>query len=142
MYRYILTLLISVTPFAQAQYIQVATANQAVTITGNITTIARYGSVVDNKWFYKAYTSKAFVVGNKEFTTNPDPSGDPSTFVLQVYQMPLASNFPPAVFIVAGKTVIVPPYTGGVTPPTPPIQSGQFVLTLNCTVTPTNIGCK
>jgi hypothetical protein len=131
--RFIIFLALLLPAAAQAQYVQVATANQTVAIAGSVTTFARYGSVADNKWFYKAYSTKTFVVGGAEFTTNPDPGADPSTFVLQVFQIPLVSNFPPPTIAVNGKVVVVPPASTSNNVIVPPLPSTTVHFTISAT---------
>lgn len=104
--------LLFVPMLAHAQYTQIANAGATVSITGNVTTFARYGSLADNKWFYKAYTTKTFIVGTAEYTTNPDPGANPSSFVLEVFQTPSVSNFAPPMILVNGQSVLIPPPTG------------------------------
>lgn len=139
MKKFLFTLLLAV-PMAHAQWTQVATAGQNVTAVGNPTTWIRYGSPADNKWVYKAYTAtKSFVVGGAEYTINPDPGANASTFVIQVFQAPLAPNVPAQTITVAGKVVTIPPASNtAVIPPTP----GTFTISATCTVTTAAITCK
>lgn len=124
---------------AQAQYTQIAKANDTVSIVGSVTTVARYGSVKDNLWFYKAYSSKMFVVNSKEFTVSPDPSADPSTFVLQVFQLPKVSNFAAPTILVNGTAVVIPPPTAVIAPAP---FSGPVTMNLTCVATDGVLNCK
>lgn len=132
-----LFMLLLAAPMAHAQWVTVAAANQTVTTIAPNTTWVRYGSMADNKWFIKAYSSpKTFVVGPKEYTTNPDPTADASTFILQVYQQPAAQTI-----TVAGAPVSILAFTGGSSTPQ---LSGTFVLSATCTVNVTTsaVTCK
>lgn len=123
---------------AKAQWTQIATVNATVAITGSVTTFVRYGSVKDDLWVYKAYSSKTFVVGSKEYTISPDPSADPSTFVLQAYSIPAVSNFALPTIIVNGKAIALPPPNNSSTP----IVPITFTITATCTGTTVGVTCK
>lgn len=84
-------------------WLTIATAGQTVYIPSGST--VRYGSVADNLYDIKAYpTAKQIVVGSAEYTINPDPKANASTFVLQVEQTTLDQPG----FIVNGNKVDVP----------------------------------
>lgn len=79
----------------------------------------RYGSVKDNAFVIKWYNNgkSGFNIDFHEYTTNPDPTADQTTFVIQAYVLPLAQTL-----TVAGATVTVPAY--GAPPTTPTTTSG------------------
>jgi hypothetical protein len=137
MKKHLLLLVLFFIPLvANAQYTQIASTGDTVSITGNVTTFVRYGSVADNKWFYKAYTTKTFVVGSNEYTTNPDPGQNPSTFVLQAFETPAVSNFAAPMILVNGHSVVVGPPTVGGSCPTPfsgPLNIGPLKCSIDTT---------
>lgn len=119
--KFIIAFLMSVTA-AQAQWVTVAAPGQIVTIP--IGTYVRWGSVADNLFILKPYiTTQTYRVGGGQFPTSPDPKANPSTFVLQVYQQPVAQTV-----TVSGKAVVVPA-AGPVTPP-----NLSVTATYNCTI--------
>ena len=102
MFRKLLLLALVSAP-AYAQWMTVAKFGQTVTVSPG--SLIRYGSPIDNMWDnYKLYLSgKTYTVGGGEFPTNPDPQAVDTTFVLQVYQIPVAQTI-----TVAGSAIPIP----------------------------------
>jgi hypothetical protein len=117
--RYLLALLIVIScPIARAQWMTIATNGQKVTV--NVGTLVRYGNVADDLWVVKPFTStQAFVVGSGEFPTSPDPKQPSTSFVLQVYQLPIAQSV-----TVAGQVTAIPTNTAIGSGPSPAAQPG------------------